>query len=69
MREYLFGRKSEQTADTATSQMALFNEAEIVAETVNEVAGQPQASARRSSAYRSHSRTVRARADLRLRLP
>jgi hypothetical protein len=36
LRQRLFGRKSEQTADPATPQMALFNEAESVAETVEE---------------------------------
>ena len=38
LRQRLFGRKSEQTADPATPQMALFNEAESVAETVDEPA-------------------------------
>jgi hypothetical protein len=38
LRQRLFGRKSEQTADPATPQMALFNEAESVAEHVDEVA-------------------------------
>lgn len=37
LRQRLFGRKSEQTADPATPQMALFNEAESVAELVDEV--------------------------------
>ncbi|WP_375154752.1 transposase [Pseudomonas sp. PDM25] len=36
LRQRLFGRKSEQTADPATPQMALFNEAESVAELVHE---------------------------------
>lgn len=36
LRQRLFGRKSEQTADPATPQMALFNEAESVAELVDE---------------------------------
>ena len=36
LRQRLFGRKSEQTADPSTPQMALFNEAESVAETVDE---------------------------------
>ena len=36
LRKRLFGRKSEQTADPATPQMALFNEAESVDETVEE---------------------------------
>lgn len=65
----LFGRKSEQTADPATPQMALFNEAERLTESVDETTGQTQASARRSSAHRSHPQTARTRADLRLRLP
>lgn len=32
LRQRLFGRKSEQTVDPATPQLALFNEAESVAE-------------------------------------
>ena len=36
LRQRLFGRKSEQTADPATPQMALFNEAESEAEPVDE---------------------------------
>lgn len=36
LRQRLFGRKSEQTADPATPQMALFNEAESVAEPIGE---------------------------------
>ena len=36
LRQRLFGRKSEQTADPATPQMALFNEVESVAELVDE---------------------------------
>ena len=32
LRQRLFGRKSEQTTDPATPQLALFNEAESVAE-------------------------------------
>jgi len=36
LRQCLFGRRSEQTADSATPQMALFNEAESVAELVDE---------------------------------
>jgi len=36
LRQRLFGRKSEQTADLATPQLALFNEAESIAEPVDE---------------------------------
>ena len=36
LRDRLFGRKSEQTADPATPQRALFNEAESIAEPVDE---------------------------------
>ncbi|MDQ0125519.1 transposase [Pseudomonas lini] len=36
LRQRLFGRKSEQTADPATPQLALFNEAESIAEPVDE---------------------------------
>lgn len=36
LRQRLFGRKSEQTADPAPPQTALFNEAESVAEAANE---------------------------------
>lgn len=36
LRQRLFGRKSEQTADSATPQPALFNEAESIAEPVDE---------------------------------
>ncbi|VVN93159.1 hypothetical protein PS710_02049 [Pseudomonas fluorescens] len=36
LRQRLFGRKSEQTTDPATPQLALFNEAESVAEPVDE---------------------------------
>ena len=36
LRQRLFGRKSEQTADPATPQLALFNEAESVAEPIGE---------------------------------
>lgn len=36
LRQRLFGRKSEQTADLATPQLALFNEAEIIAKPVCE---------------------------------
>ena len=36
LRQRLFGRKSEQTADPETPQMALFNEVESVAELVDE---------------------------------
>ncbi|MNF69430.1 Transposase C of IS166 homeodomain protein [compost metagenome] len=36
LRQRLFGRKSEQTADLATPQLALFNEAESLAEPVDE---------------------------------
>jgi transposase len=36
LRQRLFGRKSEQTADPATPQLALFNEAESIAEPVGE---------------------------------
>ena len=32
LRQRLFGRKSEETADAATPQLALFNEAESIAE-------------------------------------
>lgn len=43
MRQRLFGRKSEQSADPLTPQMALFNEAESVAEpaaeTIEEAVG------------------------------
>lgn len=38
LRQRLFGRKSEQTADPAAPQLALFNEAESVAEPVDEAA-------------------------------
>lgn len=38
LRQRLFGRKSEQTADPATPQLALFNEAESIAESADEVA-------------------------------
>ena len=40
LRQRLFGRKSEQTVDPATPQMALFNEAESVAEPVDEKVGE-----------------------------
>lgn len=36
LRQRLFGRKSEQTANPATPQLALFNEAESVAEPIGE---------------------------------
>lgn len=36
LRQRLFGRKSEQSADPATPQLALFNEAESVAELADE---------------------------------
>lgn len=36
LRQRLFGRKSEQTIDLATPQLALFNEAESIAEPVDE---------------------------------
>ena len=36
LRQRLFGRKSEQTTDPATPQLALFNEAESVAEPADE---------------------------------
>ncbi len=36
LRQRLFGRKSEQTADSATPQLALFNEAESVVEAIDE---------------------------------
>ncbi len=36
LRQRLFGRKSEQTADPATPQLALFNEAESVVEATDE---------------------------------
>src|SRR3546814_13244626 len=36
LRQRLFGRKSEQTTDLATPQLALFNEAESIAEPVGE---------------------------------
>ncbi len=36
LRQRLFGRKSEQTADPATPQLALFNEAESVVEAIDE---------------------------------
>jgi hypothetical protein len=36
LRQRLFGRKSEQTADPATSQLALFNEAESIADVADE---------------------------------
>lgn len=38
LRQRLFGRKSEQTADPATPQLALFNEAESVIEPIDEAA-------------------------------
>ena len=38
LRQRLFGRKSEQTADPATPQLALFNEAESVVEPIDEAA-------------------------------
>jgi hypothetical protein len=38
LRQCLFGRKSEQTADSATPQLALFNEAESVVEPIDEAA-------------------------------
>lgn len=38
LRQRLFGLKSEQTADPATPQLALFNEAESVVETIDEAA-------------------------------
>lgn len=38
MRQRLFGRKSEQTADPATLQLVLFNEAESVIEPIDEAA-------------------------------
>lgn len=38
LRQRLFGRKSKQTADSATPQLALFNEAESIAEPVGEEA-------------------------------
>lgn len=36
LRQSLFGRKSEQTADPATPQLAFFNEAESIADVANE---------------------------------
>jgi hypothetical protein len=36
LRQRLFGRKSEQTADPVTPQLALFNEVENVSEAVDE---------------------------------
>lgn len=36
LRQRLFGRKSEQTADPTTPQLALFNEAESVVEPIDE---------------------------------
>lgn len=36
LRQRLFGRKSEQAVDPATPQLALFNEAESVAEPIGE---------------------------------
>ncbi|HEY8331831.1 MAG TPA: IS66 family transposase, partial [Pseudomonas sp.] len=38
LRQRLFGRKSEQTADPATPQLALFNEADSLAEPLDEAA-------------------------------
>lgn len=38
LRQRLFGRKSEQTADPATPQLALFNEAESLVEPIDEAA-------------------------------
>ncbi len=38
LRQRLFGRKSEQTADPATPQLALFNEVESVIEPIDEAA-------------------------------
>lgn len=38
LRQRLFGRKSEQTADPTTPQLALFNEAESVVEPIDEAA-------------------------------
>lgn len=38
LHQRLFGRKSEQSADPLTPQMALFNEAESVAEPADETA-------------------------------
>lgn len=40
LRQRLFGRKSEQTADAATPQLALFNEAESIVESVAEEANE-----------------------------
>ncbi len=40
LRQRLFGRKSEQTVDPATPQLALFNEAESVVEAVAEATDQ-----------------------------
>jgi transposase len=36
LRQRLFGRKSEQTAESATPQLALFNEAESISEPIDE---------------------------------
>ncbi|WP_256097799.1 transposase [Pseudomonas sp. 8 R 14] len=76
LRQRLFGRKSEQTADPATPQLALFNEAESVVEAIDENAEEEvvapakrRGNACRSAAHRSHPRTARTRTDLRLRLP
>ena len=38
LRQRLFGRKSEQTADPAAPQLALFNQAESVVEPIDKAA-------------------------------
>jgi hypothetical protein len=79
LRDRLFGRKSEQTIEPNTPQLALFNEPEsepmpLVGDADEEVvAATPRRGKRKplsaDAAYRSHPRTTRTRTDLCLRLP
>ncbi|MHC8298166.1 transposase domain-containing protein [Pseudomonas sp. ZS1P83] len=78
LRDRLFGRKSEQTVETDTPQLALFNETEslvvLVTDESDEEVVTPtqrrgtQTAVRRPTAHRSHPRTARARTELRVRL-
>ncbi|WP_442964083.1 hypothetical protein [Pseudomonas sp. Leaf59] len=71
----MFGRKSEQTADPATPQLALFKSRKRRRSSLKKrLSPSPSAVASvsrccRSAAHRSHPRTARTRTDLRLRLP
>jgi hypothetical protein len=76
LRQRLFGRKSEQSVDSATLQLALFNEAESVAEPAAEEAEEDVVAPTKRRGKRKplpadlpHPRTARARADVCLRLP